>query len=618
MLALVCSHCGREHRANIAICPLTGLSMADPGPCGTVIDRYEVIERIGKGGFGAVYRARHVHTLREVALKLLDPAATTDATVLMRFKREAQVVTTINSPHVVEVFDYGVLPSGQAFLVMELLDGSDLSSVIEPTSKLGVARALAIADQLLDGLGAVHAAGAIHRDLKPSNVFLTRIDGREIVKLLDFGCCRAREQDDDVLFATRTGTTIGTPLYMSPEQLRAGTVDVRSDLYSAAVVIYELVSGRRPHDGASYEDLVARVCTEDPTDLRGEAGVPDHVAAAVMRGLDRDPVRRWPSAREFARALRHEASAATVGTTPDRPVARRAQLATRPSASRARRYLPLLLVLALGGIAGGIAVRHLAARPPATRSPLIDAHVATPTVPQLDAAIVAVEAAPDAGPALPDAAVRRPLAGDNTPRRSCTRDRDCPDFNCRCRTEVRSLQWCDKGQCPSPTTGCTGACKLHGGWTGSYSVMTPIDSTDCKAAPQCKTEGKCSARRYHPSINSGSLSCVRSCRDLRSCSSMGLCSDGDGDSCVATSADDCKASSRCKDSGQCSVVGATCAVAGSADCEASRSCVQYARCTAVADRCMTTSSADCARSKLCTKEGRCSFANQRCVATGSP
>ena len=304
----MCAHCGRSHGGDI--CPATGRATSEPGPCGTRIDRYEVLERIGGGGFGTVYRAAHVHTLRAVALKLLDPELADDSTALARFKREAQVATAIDSPHVVDVLDWGVLPTGHAFLVMELLDGHDLAAILAAEGALPVGRAQEIADQLLAGLDAVHARGALHRDVKPGNVFLARHDSREVVKLLDFGCARPEHRGDEPR-ASRSGTTIGTPRYMAPEQLRGLAIDARCDVYAAATVVYEMLSGRVPHEGTSYEDTVIRVCTEAPRPLAEVApGTPREVAAAVMRGLEREPARRWPSVAEFAQALRGDVPAA--------------------------------------------------------------------------------------------------------------------------------------------------------------------------------------------------------------------------------------------------------------------------------------------------------------------
>lgn len=414
--------------------------MTEPGPCGTTVDRYQVLERIGHGGFGTVYRARHVHTLREVALKLLDPDVTKDPTALQRFEREAQVVSSIKSPHVVEVYDYGVLPQGQAFLVMELLEGTDLSTVIDPKARLSVSRALALGDQVLDGLAAVHRAGAIHRDLKPSNIFLARVverDGeREVVKLLDFGCARARDRGDDRV--TRTGTTIGTPLYMSPEQLRGGVVDVRSDVYSAAVVVYELLSGQRPHEGTTYDDLVVRVCTEEPRSLSSLADVPAHVATPVMRGLDRDPTRRWPTADAFARALRGEGTADTalsidvpvsnaaleqpptvraIPTPAASPVAAALTQPHHPPRSALRRFAPLAAMLVIG-VAGSVIAQRMLADPPAAPAP-VDALVAqiadAAPPPPIDAAVADAEIVAQIADARP------------APRRRITPHRPQPD-----------------------------------------------------------------------------------------------------------------------------------------------------------------------------------------------
>ena len=476
----VCPHCGADHTETT--CPETGQSTLDPGPCGTRV-----------GGFGAVYRARHVHTLRDVAIKLIDRVHVNDVGTLERFKHEAQIAAAIASPYIVQVLDWGIQPSGQAFLVMELLEGRDLADLLAD-GPLPAARALELAGQILAALGAVHAAGAIHRDVKPANVFLARDGG---VKLIDFGCGRAEWRDAQLT----KGATLGTPQYMAPEQMRAGTIDARADVYATAVVVYEMLSGRRPHAGASYEDLVARVCTEPPEPL-AVPDLPAHVTTAIMRGLERDPERRWPSATAFARALQGDpGSAETVKAAP--PTAKTVKAVVRRR--RAGRWIwPAAIGVAL---AVSIVVWQTAG----------GSAPATTPVPVLGAV--------------------------------CTSDAQCPMYLCHCADEPLRATGCADGHCLTPAF-CATTCLAAGGGGSDYEVASPMTDADCTAAPACRTHGKCLARfDAADSLNY----CVASCRELDACNRSGMCTDVRG-TCVATTDADCKASKYCRAFGSCSLV----------------------------------------------------------------
>jgi serine/threonine-protein kinase len=172
---MVSAHCGATHAPEAAVCPRTDRPLSAPGPCGQVIDRYAIDALLGRGGFGSVYRGRHVHTHRAVAIKILRGDLAADGAMLARFKREAQTMAAIDSPHVVQVLDWGALPDGDAYLVMELLAGHDLRTELSHKGPFAVDRALELARQMLSALDAVHARRAVHRDLKPANVFL--VDG---------------------------------------------------------------------------------------------------------------------------------------------------------------------------------------------------------------------------------------------------------------------------------------------------------------------------------------------------------------------------------------------------------------------------------------------------------
>ena len=271
---------------------------------GERVDRYVIERELGSGGFGTVYRARHTFTDRAVALKLLRQDRKSTPQTLDRFLQEARASAAIGSPHIVQVLDAGVADGGHAFLAMELLEGEDLATRIERRGKMSPDEAIRIAREVLSGLGAAHARGIVHRDLKPANIFLASTADGERVKILDFGISKMRLPGRmDGL--TSTGMVLGTPTYMSPEQFRgARDVDGRADLYSLAVILYEMLSGKLPFHADSYESLLLKVMSEPPVPLaRVAPDVPAPLVYVIERGLARDPDARWSSAAELSRAL---------------------------------------------------------------------------------------------------------------------------------------------------------------------------------------------------------------------------------------------------------------------------------------------------------------------------
>ncbi len=306
-----CGHCGQEHPAGTAVCPVTHDSLAAPGLIGQRLDRYLVEGLLGAGGFGAVYRAVHQHTDARVALKVLKPTVSSDPTIVERFLREAKAAAAVGSEHIVRVLDAGVAqPSGQAFLAMELLDGCDLRELAHRSGPLAPTRLVLIVGQVLDGLGAAHGKGIVHRDMKPANVFVSRrVDEqgveRDVIRLLDFGISKMHG-DGATSGLTVTGMAMGTPSYMAPEQFfDARNVDARADLYSVAVMLYELLSGRLPFEADSYAALIVKVKTEAPPPLlQVSPTLPPALAQAIMVGLAKEKEKRWASALEFQHALR--------------------------------------------------------------------------------------------------------------------------------------------------------------------------------------------------------------------------------------------------------------------------------------------------------------------------
>ncbi|TKC96400.1 serine/threonine-protein kinase [Polyangium fumosum] len=258
---------------------------------------------LGKGGMGSVWAADHLALGTQVAVKFMSPAYVENQSLVQRFRTEAMAAAQIKSPHVAQVFDHGFTADGTPYIVMELLEGEDLKRRIRREGPLPLRDVALVVSQASKALARAHALNIVHRDIKPDNIFLCNIDGETFVKLLDFGI--AKMGPDGALGATTTGSMMGTPLYMSPEQLlSARRVDHRSDLWSIAVVAYHAITGRVPFHGETVGSLGVAVHTgvfHLPSALRPD--VPPAVDAWFQRMLRRDPAERFGSAKEMAEAL---------------------------------------------------------------------------------------------------------------------------------------------------------------------------------------------------------------------------------------------------------------------------------------------------------------------------
>lgn len=272
---------------------------------GEIIDgKYRIIRLLGEGGMGAVYEGENTRIKRTVAIKVLHAAVAEKADVVQRFEREAQAAGRIGSEHIVEVLDLGNLPSGERFMVMEYLDGEDLTGRIKRFKRLSSDQVAPLLHQVLEGLAAAHDAGIIHRDLKPDNIYLTTKAGKQdFVKLLDFGVSKFSALDSEMSM-TRTGAVMGTPYYMSPEQAKGGKVTNRSDIYAIGVVTYQMLTGRVPFNAGSFNELLFKIALESPEPIEQVVpGISPAFAQLVHRAMDRDPEQRFQSARDFQRAL---------------------------------------------------------------------------------------------------------------------------------------------------------------------------------------------------------------------------------------------------------------------------------------------------------------------------
>ncbi len=330
---------------------------------GTRLGAYEILSPLGAGGMGEVYRAKDFRLGRDVAIKVLAETVAGDAERLARFEREARALAALNHPGIVTIFAVEEF-AGTRFLAMELVEGDSLDTVI-PSGGLPLDRFFDIATPLAEALSAAHERGIVHRDLKPGNVMVAR-DGR--VKVLDFGLARVEAPDSDPnLTSTPTesrvnltgeGQVFGTVAYMSPEQTRGGKVDARSDVFSLGVVLYQMLTGTRPFQGATAVDLISSILRDRPpsvTDLRTD--VPPHLSRILRRCLEKDPRDRYQTSRD----VYNELKGLRAETVPDSPASKvsspstgaAANVRSAPGASewRRRAWLAVFAVILLGSAA---------------------------------------------------------------------------------------------------------------------------------------------------------------------------------------------------------------------------------------------------------------------------
>jgi hypothetical protein len=273
-----------------------------PEPDKIVGGKYRLERPLAKGGMGAVWVARHTELDSPVAVKLMAYELVGTPVAEARFKREAKAAAQLRSPHVVQIHDYGVQEDAP-YMVMELLDGEDLSTELERKGRLSVGRVSTILSQVAKALSLAHAAGIVHRDLKPSNLFLARSGDDETVKVLDFGVAK-ETMPSLVVDKTTSGTLVGSPQYMSPEQARGEPVDFASDLWSLGVVIFEALTGRPPFVSTHLGALLAKIheaAADTPTSIAPD--LPPAIDAFMKRALARNPADRFRSAKAMAEEL---------------------------------------------------------------------------------------------------------------------------------------------------------------------------------------------------------------------------------------------------------------------------------------------------------------------------
>jgi serine/threonine-protein kinase len=318
-----CPVCGTEYADDIRFCQRDGQTLRSSDPTGDLVgqviaDRYHITKKLGDGGMGAVYLAEHVKMGRQSAIKVMGRGMSHDPEAISRFNREAANASRINHPNVCAVYDFGETEDGTIYLAMEFIEGRTLSSLLKETGPLSLPRAALLLRQCADALQAAHELGIVHRDLKPDNIMIVSQKGREVVKVVDFGIAKAAggEAGQNV---TKTGLVVGTPEYMSPEQLSGDKVDGRSDIYSLALVFYRTLTDTLPFVADTAQETMIKRLTDEPIPLataRPDVVFPPALQAVMDRALARWPQDRYGSANEFANDVSRIAETARGTSAP--------------------------------------------------------------------------------------------------------------------------------------------------------------------------------------------------------------------------------------------------------------------------------------------------------------
>lgn len=283
--------------------------------------QFQILQKIGSGGMGAVYKASQPAMNRMVAVKILHPKLANRKDLVSRFRREARAMSHLQHPNTVKVFLYGELEDGSLYIVMEYLEGKNLNQVVRKEGPLPVERAIPVLMQVCGALQEAHLQGIVHRDLKPENIFLSTNGGlKDYPKVLDFGLAKVTERElrPGSIMLTQEGMVFGTPEFMSPEQAQGKVLDARSDIYSLATILYEVLTGKLPFEAKTPMEYIQFHVTKPPIPLDQRVpgrSFPPGLAEVIAKALEKKPEARYASAEEFAEALKPYAGAAGKGFT---------------------------------------------------------------------------------------------------------------------------------------------------------------------------------------------------------------------------------------------------------------------------------------------------------------
>lgn len=313
-----CTACLKRFDSTVDQCPECGTRLISFNPLlgATIEGKFRIDVQLGRGAMGTVYRATQLNLERPVAMKVMRSDILLNPVAIERFKREALAIARLKHPRIVSIYDYGVAPEVGAYIVMEYLEGRPLNAEVKATGRLPLDQAIRWMRQVCSAVGVAHSAGVIHRDLKPHNIFLETTQDGPFVKVLDFGLAKLqRGSEEGIGSLTKSGTLVGSPPYMSPEQCEDLPLDAQSDIYSLGCVFYEMVAGRTPFVGSSPIDTLVKHMNEMPAPpSEYNPDVPSAVDAVLLKALAKHKHDRYSSATEFGQVL----ASVEVGVDPDR------------------------------------------------------------------------------------------------------------------------------------------------------------------------------------------------------------------------------------------------------------------------------------------------------------
>ncbi len=418
----ICVECNRQFTGLYTACPHDGGLLrpiiTDP-LIGTVLaGNYEILEVLGQGGMGVVYRGKHSLMERIVAIKMLLSQLISDTNSVKRFQQESKAAARLKHPHIIDVYDFGISPAGQPYIVMEFLEGTPLADLIKKEGQIGVERSIKLIAQACDALDHAHKQGVVHRDLKPSNIVLTQYDEeKDYVKVVDFGVAKLIEvgNNNEGQRLTQAGEVCGSPVYMSPEQCMGQDLDARSDIYSMGIVLYETLTGKLPILGKTMVDTMSKHISEAPVpfnEARPDLYIPERLEWVVLKAMAKDPAQRHQTMEEFKLDLD------LAIPRPGQSKVLRTQEHKSPMESLTGfvKEVPLwtwaaavALMIAAGGIIVHAVTDRSAANPPQAQAPTIAPQAAPQAAPQTSTT------APASTQHVAPAATKAPEASDETP-----------------------------------------------------------------------------------------------------------------------------------------------------------------------------------------------------------